>query len=179
MNRSTFKKTLLLGSLTLLFACGMDASLPKPPKPEPPGIPVELSTDNQQWGEKYMKPGFEKWAAWHTMGARLASGSRGVSVRPEDRYYTPSQEELQKAVYCFHQAMEAWPKKYPAEADPKGKDRHQSFPKDTLLQKASVYKKLGENELALFYYKLWKEYTPGSTIVDKDIAEVEAKLAGK
>ena len=137
-------------------------------KGEPAGHSVELTAadlEGQPWAAEYMKP----WLGWHFKGISLLKQEGGE----------PESERRLQAIYCFHQALAAWPKKLPDTATDLAKTAYTAEPTDTLLQLGWLYLKMNEPSFALAYFKRAETYMPGNGIVTKGIADAEAMMSPK
>ena len=151
MRPQTTMLAVAFGGLLVILALGAcGAGMP----PEPEGTPVTLSADELNAG--IIHPEKREWYGWHRRGLSL------VKAREYDR-----------ALYCFHRAAEAWPREMEDESE---RARHTPEPTDTYLQKAALYLKMGEPELAIVYYDKFEEYFPGNKIAVEGRAEAEGLL---
>jgi tetratricopeptide (TPR) repeat protein len=152
MRRRTTSVTGAFESLLSIFAlAGCGAGIP----PEPEGTPVTLSAD--ELDVQVIHPEKRQWYGWHRKGLSLVTAG-----------------EYDKALYCFHRAVEAWPREMEDESQPA---RHKPKPTDAYLQKAALYLKMGEPELAIGYYDKFEESFPGNKIAVEGRAKAEEMLA--
>lgn len=150
-----------------MFLLGIGGCGPKKPQ-EPVGTTVELTAEDQRRAH-IAYDDMEAWYAWHTKGIRLMSPRDGN--RPEEHY--------QEALYCFHQAQAAWPKKLPDSASEDRKKKHSPEPTDTLIQKGWLYLKIDQPELALYYFKRFNSYMPYSPVGQDGLAQAEAAVKAR
>ena len=137
-------------------------------KGEPAGQAVELTAADLE-AVSFAAVDLKTWAAWQGKGIQLVTHDTGV----------PEPERQQQAIYCFHQAMAAWPKKLPDGATELRKMAFTPEPTDTLLQLGWLYLKMKQPELALAYFKRADTYLHSSSVVTKGIADAEAMLNAK
>ena len=133
---------------------------------EPPGKPVELTQEDRD-RVRATYDDVREWATWHMKGAHLLSTRDGNVVTPES---------YEQALYCFHKAQAAWPRNLPDGADENRKEQHRPEPVDTLIQKAFLYMKMNQPKLALDYFKRADSYSPYNSIIQKGMADAEARL---
>ena len=127
----------------LLIALVSACSTEKPPT----GTPVTLTAEDM---DTPTYPSKKEWWAWHT---------KGLGLRKEGRH--------QEALYCFHQALQAWPKEIPEDERPDDARRllpHRPVPTDTVLQLGSLYIELGDRKWALHYLDEFDEHMPGNKL---------------
>ncbi len=150
---------LMLPVVLLVSGCG--EALPK----EPQGTPVELT--QAELNKKSIKEGQRTWYGWH---------SKGIQLMKDGSY--------DQALYCFHQALKAWPK----EVDPseeqnsklKGLIKHKPEATDTILLLGSLYMKMEKYALAKYYFEKFKSYFPYDAKIDGMIQKAQSQLdAGK
>ena len=125
----------------LLFCngCGLQG------EKEPEGNPVLLTQEELHL--KGIKEHVREWYAWHT---------KGLELNIEGRY--------EEALYCFHQALKAWPKTVDeSQEHPTMKHRPEST--TTLLQLALLYTDLNEPQWALYYFDKFESYVPNEAFV--------------
>ncbi len=157
-------KTLVLTVAVCLsmFACNKG---PRPiAKGEPAGQVVELTAadlEGHTWSAEYAKP----WLGWHMKGIGLAKQE--------------GKDAQLQAIYCFHQALAAWPKKMPEDATQITRMTYKEEPTDTLLNLGWLYLKMSEPKFALAYFKRAEIYMPGDPHVMKGIADAEAMLSAR
>jgi len=148
------RKYLLCFCLIVCFT-GCDKSGLMAPK-EPQGKTVTLT--QQELNVRFIKESRRKWYAWHTTGIRLMAQAR-----------------YEEALYCFHQALKAWPKK-PDKSEEKS-SRYQNVVKfrpeatDTIMSLGTLYMKMKRPELAKYYFEKFKKYFPYDTTIDSKIEE--------
>jgi hypothetical protein len=140
----------------LLFGCNKVAA-----PTEPPGASVELTAENRH-AARMMHDEMKEWYAWHGKGIKIAIGKQAGTY--------------EEALYCFHKAMEAWPKELPESADEKRREKHTKDPTDTFMQKGWLYLKMKEPHLAIYYFKRFGAYHPYNSIAEKGIADAEEML---
>jgi len=123
----------VVGFMVLTVGCNSQS-------PEPPGEPVTLSSSDYS---TIAKEDYKEWDAWEMKGVHL-------TLAHED----------QQALYCFHQAMQAWQQALEkAKKDGSETDSNKA-PTDTYLQISSVYLKLREPSWALKYADLYIKGIP-------------------
>lgn len=159
----TKQLALALVLLSLSLACNRG---PQPiAKGEPAGEAVEL-TDGDLDQVTFAAQDAKTWAAWHFKGIYFLTRASDV----------PERERQMKAIYCFHQALKAWPSKLPDDATEMRRNLHHAEPTDTLLQLGWLYLKLNEPKFALAYFKRAETFMPGAPLVTKGVADAEAML---
>ena len=87
---------------------------------------------------------------------------------------TNKEKRYEEALYCFNEAMRAWPKE-----DPGSPIGHSREPTDTLLQKANLYLLMERPSLAILYYEKFDSYLPGNTFVKEGIRKAHEMLDRK
>jgi len=109
---------------------------------EPEGIPVSLTDEEINPEIQALEKSSKKWYAWHTKGLELAQ-----------------EQNLEEALYCFNQAIKAWPEE-PPEDRPKALANVRYFPEptDTLLQKGLLFIEMRQPDLALLYLDKFDSY---------------------
>ena len=133
-------------------------------KGEPGGQIVELTPadlDGYNWAAAYSKP----WVYWHFKGIGLAKQE--------------GKDAQLQAIYCFHQALAAWPKKMPEDATQITRMTYKEEATDTLLQLGWLYLKMSEPKFALAYFKRAELYMPGDPHVMRGIADAEAMISAR
>jgi tetratricopeptide (TPR) repeat protein len=100
-----------------------------------------------------------KWFVWEIKGVRLANDG-----------------DYDEALFCFNEAMKSWPKENP---DSESKEKYFPEPTDTRLQKADLFLKMDEPELAIYYYKKFDSYIPGNRFYEIGIQKAQEMLGKK
>ncbi|GEM_PF-4728095 len=129
-------------SLLPLFPAACGGSAPSEPK----GKPVTLAPGDLDKG--FIKKEARRWYAWHTKGLDLVKENR-----------------LEEALYCFNQALEAWPK------------TRKKLPTDTYLQKAFLFLKMKRPRLAILYFDKFEKVFPGNKYAEEGRKRAEKMLS--
>jgi hypothetical protein len=130
------RRALMLCTLALPLAAasgckkGSGSSLPEG---MPEGTPVTLTEKERDPAAVASMKG---WMGWHLKGLKLKA-----------------EGQFQEAVFCFRQAILAYPAQMPAdiEADPRRAALHSGVPTDTYLQLAVTFLELREKKWALHF----------------------------
>jgi hypothetical protein len=151
--------TLVLVALLALGGCKKDAAASSPiPAGMPEGTPISLTEKEKD------PPAFESmkaWYGWHIKGLQLFKAGQN-----------------QEALYCFRQAVLAWPPVMPEDVkkDPRRSQLpHYPIPTDTAFQLAAVLVKLGDGKWALYWLDQFEKYT-GDTAITKTLREQATAL---
>jgi len=134
----------LLAAVIFLGACGMGPT-------EPVGLPVELTREDLDL-VRAVADQKKQWAAWHSKGTRLVK-----------------EQSYLEALYCFNQAVKAWPKNI----------KNEPAPADTYLQKAYLFLKMEQPRLAIRYFKKFEHDKPGNNLSAAGIREAQAMMKVK
>jgi hypothetical protein len=143
-----------LVTLALLSGCKKAAPAEVLPAGMPEGTAVVLSErEKDPPALESMKP----WYGWHM---------RGLQARKAG--------ETDVAIYCFRQAVLAWPKEMPADvkSDPRRAALHTPIASDTVLQLAQIFVERGDKKLSLHFLDAWDAANKGPSPVS---AELRAK----
>lgn len=146
-----------LWPVVLLLASLLSSWRPGRPE-EPAGQPVALQP-NEVAVDLPLSLGL--WAGWHRKGDRFVA-----------------EGDLRKALFCYHQAEDAFPSERPA--FPEGSDWNErewsGKPVRTYLAKALLYGLMGESEAGQYYLALGQSYRE-SPSDDPEIARARAYAA--
>ena len=164
MSFKTYLKSMKRSHLSILLAgllisgCGRSVFSPK----EPPGTPVALSAEDTQ-SANLVFASSRDWYIWHNKGVKLSLAG-----------------QYSGALYCFNEAMKAWPKTISEEERKRSiLKRHSAEPTDTILQKAALYMKMNEPKLALYYYKKFNDYIPNQSFCLKGMEDAKKMMEKK
>jgi hypothetical protein len=143
-----------LAGFVLLAGCKKAAPAELLPAGMPEGTPVTLTErEKDPPALESMKP----WYGWHMRGLQAKKAG-----------------ETDVALYCFRQAVLAWPKEMPADvkSDPRRAALHRDIAGDSVLQLAQIFVERSDKKLALHFLDAWDAANKGPSPVS---AEYRAK----
>lgn len=151
------QKFMVIVPLIFITLLGCSKNMESPMEPQ--GTPVNLTNEDIERSQLGAQP-TQKWYMWHTKGLRLNG-----------------QGKSEEALYCFHQAMNAWPKNFTAEQLKLYPERPKDEPTDTILQLGYLYIELNKPQLAIYYFKKYENYFPNDTICHKGLLKAQEMIS--